>query len=252
MDDQNPQPNPTPIESLSTPSLPADEVGVDTPQPPVESPRTRYLIAAILILAAIALGSWVWRNQLGSPTSKLAPTSADTNPPDRRAGIEPPTQPINPCPIFDPQLSTSIADITNWKIYSNGEYGFEFKYLDWRIGSTDLEKGGSFQLMNYPDCREGRFLVGENKIEMVIVNETLDQAVKNEKEVARENSFPVRDFSPAMIAGHQSLKGVGSTSVSYIITLDVSGQRVLMATMSGDKNNFEILDKILSTLRFVK
>lgn len=63
MNEQTPQPQ----ELLSTPS-----VGTETSKP--ETARNRYLIAAVLILLAIGLGSWVWHDQV----PKLFPTPTPT------------------------------------------------------------------------------------------------------------------------------------------------------------------------------
>ncbi|MBI4136382.1 MAG: hypothetical protein HY481_02455 [Candidatus Vogelbacteria bacterium] len=73
-----------------------------------ESPRTRWFIIAILLLAALGLGAWVWSNYALAP----APVE-DTN-------IEPPA-PVAP-------INGSEIDTANWKTYRNEEFGFEFKY----------------------------------------------------------------------------------------------------------------------------
>ena len=68
------------------------------------------LALIIIILIILGGGYWVWQNQLESEASKLAALSADIN-------IEPSVTP-----------STPSVDTTDWRIYSNEEYGFEFKY----------------------------------------------------------------------------------------------------------------------------
>ncbi|MEK7585303.1 MAG: hypothetical protein AAB455_02235 [Patescibacteria group bacterium] len=67
MDEQIPQPqaNSSPVESIPTPNA-------DASVPKLDSPHTRYLLAAVMIIVAIGLGSWIWHNQ----ASKLFPTPA--------------------------------------------------------------------------------------------------------------------------------------------------------------------------------
>lgn len=90
MDDQGFQPkNQTPMSG----GISSRQDSPPSP-PPVESPRQRYLIAAVLILIAFTLGYWVWRNQISTPHPTLP----------EGEGVE------------------------NWQTYRNEEYGFEFKY----------------------------------------------------------------------------------------------------------------------------
>jgi hypothetical protein len=243
MDNQNQQFNSLPPPPSEPPLIAGSNASQNLPPSPSRPPRARYLIGTILILAAVALGFWVWQNQLGSPTSKLLPVEplpvVDTN-------IEPP-------PTTATLIKTSL-DPTDWKTYRNDEYGFEFKYPDWRIGDNFLSLGGTFQLFNFSEDQfdRVRFGIGENKIEMAISkNYSLAQLMEFDKEIEGENSFPAEVYSPLTIDGHQSLKRVSNTSISYLITLGTSDQGVLHVTIYGDKNNFWIIDKILSTFRFI-
>lgn len=107
MNNQNQSPSP------STPS-------VDTSKS--EPRRILWLIIAILLLAALGLGWWVWRNQVAAPPpADLAPLVEDTN-------IEPPVveEPLS-SPVVNETTPVS-DDISNWQTYRNEEYRFEFKY----------------------------------------------------------------------------------------------------------------------------
>ena len=109
MDEQNLQPVPP---STEPPLIAGGNASQDSQNlPPLsQSSRTRYFIAAILILAAALLGFWVWQNQFG-------------NPPDGEAGPTSKLPPVEP-----PLAETSNFDASTWKTYRNEESGFEFQY----------------------------------------------------------------------------------------------------------------------------
>ncbi len=124
MDEQNTQPNPTPLEPqspLSTPASPASpNRGEPAGGPSVDrgeqslTPRARWLIIAVLLLTALGLGVWAW--------SGLRNTFTQTNTPPP-INIEPPatstTTPINGSEIDTAiELTFEMLKNTSYSIVS--------------------------------------------------------------------------------------------------------------------------------------
>ncbi|MBI2100942.1 MAG: hypothetical protein HYT47_02900 [Candidatus Vogelbacteria bacterium] len=129
MNEQTSQPQ----ESLSAPSLSADEAGVASESGNLISggnqisSKSRGLLIALLFILALGLGGWlVWR---WWPAGVVPPPS-DVPPPVvvEDTNIEPPA---SAAIIYD---SETGVDTSNWQTYRNEEYGFEFRYPDeWKI-----------------------------------------------------------------------------------------------------------------------
>ncbi len=233
MDEQTPQSSQdSSLEGDTFQSSPPSTPSVDTPK--IESAKNRYLIATVLILVAVGLGSWVWRNQI----PKLYPT---------------------PTPTIDQQpagsSSVPIPDTTaDWQTYRNEEYGFEFKYPnDWQstefldlgwtefgvsfdpnkinLGSEYLGKV-MFQVQKNPpnlsDYNNGDYLV-----EDILISDK--KAVK-----VTPRKAPKQDFRDPY------------TTIFVFSELDDGQPFMLALDNSLIESDKKIFEQILSTFKFIK
>lgn len=124
------------------------------PQTP-QNPHGLTLKVVFAVLLAFILGGaavYLWQNPqvLNSlpfmPQPKACTMEAKLCPDGSSVGRTPPDCEFTPCP----DIKSSIPEeTTNWKIYINKSYGFEFKYpQDWEVG--DSEGGLPSSVLQWP------------------------------------------------------------------------------------------------------
>ncbi|MEK7621810.1 MAG: hypothetical protein AAB415_01390 [Patescibacteria group bacterium] len=236
MDDQNLESNQVlpPTEPSSTPS-------VDTPK----SKSGIFLI--ILPVLLIIGGYWLWQGKNITPPSAL-PEGEGT---------------------YTSPLGGGSEGVEGWKTYRNDKYGFEFKYPpEYRNEAPqELERDGVSRLRNYPEgedfygvdnqgnqALESR--TGYNIIQLAILYNDENKWIGEQDNA----SLKKKGFSKVMIGENEVIKSPdrdllpsGSIeSVEYTIPLNKEKTRLLTFYIYGDSANFNILNKILSTFRFIK
>ncbi len=131
--------------------------------------------------------------------------------------------------------------------YENASFGFSFEYAkDWHVGSDNLDKG-TLQLFNFDENLSSGsvFKVGQNKIEMVVVNTN----VSDYSDIYTDSNQVV---STVNVAGvdvkkiNAELSG-GEKMITYYIPLVKSEGKFLSMTIYGDVNNFSAIDSIASS-----
>ncbi len=217
----------------------------------------RWLIIAILLLAALGLGWWVWSNQA------LAPAPIDNQPPISSA--------------------TTSVDTSNWQTYRDEEYGFEFKYPSvWRVID---QRADSVVIVNYSreeerpvgglssdmakigfsilDVREGDILDYLNILEeqlrqdwiAYMKTESLSRVAK--RFVYRTTDLMISGFSVKQVTYFHVGEGGGYTTIARIPQLSRTSPIYQFWLLSGDDiqkhDNFvKTFDQILSTFRFIE
>lgn len=136
-----------------------------------------------------------------------------------------------------------------WKTYTNEDYGFSFRYPDWRTGNLDIEN--AFQLYNYTVNEVGNpatFREGQNKITGSVV----ERGFTKESSVGVRGEHPsgtVEEVKKVAVQGRIINRVKHQGFLTYEIPLNSNG-KLLPITIFGDPDNFYILDKVISTLDF--
>ena len=188
-------------------------------------------IALIIILAILAIGGyWVWQSQLGSPpdgeagpTSKSMPVSVtDTNPPDRRAGIEPPAP------------STPSVDTANWKTYRDEQYGYQINYPVANV-LTSLKITPEINVEDNAKTAACKSNQSISNVQVVTINNVIFYLI------------PLEANGGEFISVYTTIKN----SLCYQILFRI-GNRNYTTDSPQTKSAVELVNQIMSTFRFTK
>lgn len=196
------------------------------------------VLLAIIALLVIGGGVYVYQNKKAE-----APTVVDT-------GIEQSDQiqqqtNTKPSPVnTQTNNSLSQSDTSDWKTYTNSEYGFELKYPnDWKFSTYFLNADGFFFTENK----------AKDPLSLVILP-------RGEFDHGYEGQ-PV--ISNVQISGKQAKKSKWNNSVTYQFVDDTTPSTWIkcgldlkncnrIETLTPNQLRSELIDQILSTFKFTK
>lgn len=160
-------------------------------------------------------------------------------------------------PIPTSQVSvTSTPKVTdetaNWKTYTNNTYGYEIKFPDNYAVPTQTEKQKSQLSEGQNMCV---MLAGTQKCAVVIDywQESLNDVLK--KEAPTDNSQP-KEYSNQYVKGKMYVYKMGESTTTVLIIIPKPGSNIGVITLSytnypGDIETSKIIDRIISTFRFI-
>lgn len=224
-----------------------------------------YILIGILILAGVVGGAYLFgqhsSKSQNQPNQKACTLEAKICPDGSSVGRTGPSCEFAPCPSTSPNTSPLPTEgITNWKTYTNIEYGYSIKYPSTWF-TKDLTTGAG--ALNFQALNDNQQIdISSYKISISINDSDIERAKRflNYGDAGNQNTAEVSSITVAGKVGvkavvtHSQLDGETNnwvdTGKSYQILIPYNEKLIRILARSIDET--ELVDKMVGTLLFLK
>lgn len=149
----------------------------------------------------------------------------------------------------DRSATTTSQAPDSWQTYHNEEFGFTFKHPDWMRKERENFFDEHVSFFNYKPTggSPSGYDPGENRITAIV--EDLDELPRSSA-VFNGGHEKVLSKEQVSIRGQKATRTKTKTTLNYDIPLKGNQDKIIRIDINGDANNFDLLDKLVSTLKF--